>query len=92
MTDKVRRSLVALCTDICRRHGKKRLIWIEDKNTVFKYALERNEMMVTVHRWFADKECPGQWLYERLGLLAETVSRELAKANYMSSETSDGFL
>ena len=38
-------------------------------------------MVLTVHRWFANKSCPGDWLYSRLGELAETVTSELSKEN-----------
>lgn len=34
-------------------------------------------MMLTVHRWFANKSCPGDWLYSRLGDLAAKVTAEL---------------
>ena len=30
--------------------------------------------MLTVHRWFANKSCPGDWLYSRLGDLVEKVT------------------
>lgn len=34
--------------------------------------------MLTVHRWFANKSCPGNWLYSRLGELATKVTTELS--------------
>ena len=34
-------------------------------------------MLVTVHRWFANKSCPGNWLYARLGDLAARVTDRL---------------
>ena len=34
-------------------------------------------MVLTVHRWFANKSCPGDWLYSRLGDLAEKVTKLL---------------
>ena len=34
-------------------------------------------MLITVHRWFANKSCPGDWLYERLGDLALRVTEAL---------------
>ena len=30
-----------------------------------------------VHRWFANKSCPGNWLYSRLGKLAAEVTKQL---------------
>ena len=35
-------------------------------------------MVLTVHRWFANKACPGDWLFNRLGSLASEVTKRLA--------------
>ena len=34
-------------------------------------------MVLTVHRWFANKSCPGDWMYARMGDLAEKVTAAL---------------
>lgn len=34
-------------------------------------------MILTVHRWFANKSCPGDWLYSRMGDLAAKVTARL---------------
>ena len=34
-------------------------------------------MLLTVHRWFANRSCPGDWLYSRLGTLAWQVTDRL---------------
>lgn len=70
-------ALVRLCVDICQRNGKTRLIWISDREMALSYDLEPEEMLLTVHRWFANKSCPGEWLFERLGYLAADVSAVL---------------
>lgn len=70
-------SLVRLCADICVRNGKTRLIWISDRDIALDYDLEPDEMLLTVHRWFANKACPGDWLYNRLGELANAVTKIL---------------
>ena len=31
-------------------------------------------MVLTVHRWFANKSCPGNWMYARMGELASKVT------------------
>lgn len=36
-------------------------------------------MTFFIHRWFANKSCPGNWLYSRLGDLAAKVTSELSK-------------
>ncbi len=77
MKPEVYSALVELCTDICSRNGKNRLIWIADKEKALNYRLKDGEMLLTVHRWFAKKECPGEWLYVRLGELAYKVNKQL---------------
>ena len=77
MNDKVYNQLVKLCIDICKRNGKNKLLWFGDKEKTLAYSPKPNEMVLTVHRWFADKSCPGNWLYSRLGELAETVTKSL---------------
>ncbi|MDD3524180.1 MAG: N-acetylmuramoyl-L-alanine amidase [Candidatus Cloacimonetes bacterium] len=77
MNSAVYNSLIKLCTDICKRNGKKKLLWFADKNKSLNYAPKSDEMVITVHRWFANKSCPGDWLYNRLGDLAAKVTAAL---------------
>lgn len=77
MTDAVYKKLIALCVDICKRHGKTKLLWFGDKTKSLNYSPKSNEMVITVHRWFANKSCPGNWLYSRLGDLANQVTSQL---------------
>ena len=77
MTTAVYNSLVKLCTDICKRSGKNKLLWLGDKNKTLNYSPKSDEMVLTVHRWFANKSCPGDWLYGRLGDLAAKVTAQL---------------
>jgi uncharacterized protein YgiM (DUF1202 family) len=69
--------LVDLCVDICRRNGKNTLLWIDNKDKALAYQPKANEMLLTVHRWFANKSCPGNWMYARMGQLASTVTARL---------------
>ena len=78
MNDAVYETLIKLCIDICRRNGKKKLLWFGDKNKTLNYSPKADEMVITVHRWFASKSCPGDWLYSRLGDLAKKVTAELS--------------
>ena len=77
MKDAVYASLVKLCVDICKRNGKTKLLWLGDKAKTLAYTPKSDEMLLTVHRWFANKSCPGDWLYSRLGDLAAKVTKEL---------------
>ena len=69
--------LVELCVDICKRYKKTKLLWISDKTKALNYSPKSNEMILTVHRWFANKSCPGDWMYSRMGKLAEEVTKKL---------------
>lgn len=77
MNSKVYDSLIKLCTDICKRNGKKKLLWLGDRNKTLNYTPKSDEMVLTVHRWFANKSCPGGWLHARLGDLAARVTAAL---------------
>lgn len=87
MNDKVYVSLISLCTDICKRNGKKRLLWLGDKDKTLSYAPKSDEMVITVHRWFANKSCPGNWLYTRLGDLAAKVTANLGGNTSPATDT-----
>lgn len=79
MNSKVYKSLVKLCVDICKRNNKKKLLWFNSKSKSLSYKPKSDEMVLTVHRWFDNKSCPGNWLYSRLGKLAKTVTKKLQK-------------
>ncbi len=85
--DAVYQTLIKLCIDVCRRNGKSKLIWFGDKNKTLSYEPKSGEMILTVHRWFANKSCPGNWLYSRMGDLAEKVTAALG--GNTSSQGSD---
>ena len=70
---KVWASLIALCADICKRNGIKALLWKGDKSLIGK--VEQQNM--TVHRWFKNKACPGEYLYSRHGQIAAEVNNLL---------------
>lgn len=76
--DVVYQTLIKLCVDICQRNGKKKLLWLGDKDTTLAYTPKADEMVLTVHRWFANKSCPGSWMYARMGDLASKVTAQLS--------------
>ena len=51
---------------------------VEDKDKTLAYTPAPDEMVLTVHRWFANKSCPGNWMYARMGDLAEKVTAQLS--------------
>ena len=78
VTEAAMGALLDLLTDICRRHGKKKLLWLGDKAKTLAYEPRADEMVMTVHRWFANKACPGDYLYARHGEMAAAVTARLA--------------
>ena len=73
VSDRAYAALLDLLTDICRRNGIKKLLWKGDKALIGQ--VEQQNM--TVHRWFAAKACPGDYLYSRHGQIAAEVNRRL---------------
>ena len=73
VSDKAYAALLDLLTDICRRNGIKKLLWKGDKSLIGQV----DKQNMTVHRWFAAKACPGDYLYNRHGEIAAEVNRRL---------------
>lgn len=78
VTDKAYAALLDLVTDICRRNGAKKLLWFGDKAKTLAYTPKSGEMVMTVHRWFANKSCPGDYLYNLHDEIAAEVNKRLA--------------
>ena len=87
--DVVYQKLITLCVDVCKRNGKSKLLWLGDKDKTLNYAPKSDEIVLTVHRWFANKSCPGSWMYARMGDLAEKVTAQLGGSSGGTVSTSD---
>lgn len=74
VNDKAYAALLDLVTDICKRNGIKQLVWSTDKNQRVNHL---NGCNMTVHRDYANKSCPGDYLYNRHGEIAAEVNRRL---------------
>lgn len=66
-------ALIKLFVDICQRNGIPELRWEADKTLVGKPAKQN----VTVHRWFANKACPGDYIYNELPNIVMEVNKRL---------------
>lgn len=77
VNDKVYRSLINLLVDICQRNGIKALKWQGNK-ALIGHVDKQN---MTVHRWFANKSCPGDYLYNLHGQIAAEVNRRLGASS-----------
>lgn len=67
-------ALIQLCADICKRNGKTKMVWLGDKDKTLAYTPAPNEMVMTVHRWFAATACPGDYLLQRQADIANKVN------------------
>lgn len=76
VNDAAYKSLIKLLADICRRNGIKKLVWSTDKNNRINH---RNGCNMTVHRDFANKACPGDYLYNLHGQIADEVNKILGQ-------------
>lgn len=73
VTDGAFKGIIALCADICKRNNIKQLLWKADKNLIGKVEQQN----LSVHRWFAAKACPGDYLYGRLNEVVSEVNKLL---------------
>lgn len=73
VTDKAYNALIELVADICKRNGIKKLLWKGDKSLIG----QTDKQNMTVHRWFANKACPGDYLYNLHGDIANKVNAKL---------------
>lgn len=76
--DSVYNKLIELTVEIMRRHNKTKLVYIADKATALRYEPKENEMLVTWHRWYANKECPGNWMVSKATDYVNKVNTALA--------------
>lgn len=76
VTDKAYAALLDLVTDICKRNNIKELKWKADKSLIG----QTDKQNLTVHRWFAAKACPGDYLYNKHGEIAAEVNKRLGVA------------
>lgn len=66
-------ALIDLLVDICKRNNIKELKWKGDKSLIGQV----DKQNMTVHRWFANKACPGEYLYSRHGQIVAEVNKRL---------------
>ena len=90
-TDDCYNKLIDLTVDICERYGKTKLVWIDNKEQALEYEPEDNELQVTVHCWFANKSCPGEWMMSHMDdYVAQVNSRLNSEVQPEPSAPSNG--
>ena len=86
VNDKAFAALIDLVTDICQRNGIKKLVWSTNKADRVNH---RNGCNMTVHRDYANKSCPGDYLYNRHGQIADEVNKRLGTYEETAAEKND---
>lgn len=81
ISDKAMKSLIELCADICKRNGKKKMVWISDKARALAYNPKSDELRMTLHKWFAATGCPEQYLISKMSYIADEVNKLLGSAS-----------
>lgn len=74
VTDAAYKALIKLLVDICKRNGIKKLVWSTNKSNRVNH---KNGCNMTVHRDYANKACPGKYLYDLHGQIAKEVNNKL---------------
>lgn len=80
-----------LSVDIMKRYNKTKLIYIPDKEKAKAYKPKDNEMVIMLHRWFASKACPGQWLVDRLPAAVEEINRRVNQIAPVQPENAEEY-
>lgn len=83
VTDEAYNALIKLVADICKRNGIKKLLWKADKSLIGQV----DKQNMTVHRWFANKSCPGEYLYSRHSDIAAKVNALLGDSAGETAQT-----
>lgn len=87
VNSKAYNSLINLLTDICERNHIRKLKWRADKDLIGQTSKQN----MTVHRWFAATECPGEYLYNKMGSIATEVNKKLSAKNDSNVNKVDEF-
>ncbi len=84
VTDKAYNALIELVADICKRNGIKKLVWSTTKSDRVNH---KNGCNMTVHRDYANKSCPGDYLYNRHADIAAKVNAKLGSTSTTTATT-----
>lgn len=83
VTEQAYNALINLLVDVCKRNNIKQLLWRNDKSLIGQV----DKQNMTVHRWFANKSCPGTYLLNNMGKIADSVNAKLKKETNKNNRT-----
>jgi uncharacterized protein YraI len=74
MSDAAIEAFIRLSVDICTRYGFKGVYYDPDKT-----APHRNNgyMRITLHRWFANKDCPGNYFISKIPYVVGEINKRM---------------
>lgn len=75
VSDEAMLALTSLLADICERNDIRRLLWKNDKSLIGNVK----EQNLTVHRWFANKSCPGEYIMDKMDYIVNVVNHHLER-------------
>lgn len=82
ITNEALQATIRLCADICKRNNIKKLVWSTNKNDRINHL---NGCNMTVHRDYAKKSCPGDYIYGKMQYIADEVNKILG--TYVSNSS-----
>jgi len=77
ISDAAMQACIDLIVDICQRYGKTHITWIADKAKNLAYKPAADEILLSCHRFYAAKACPGDYIFQREAYIAEQVNARL---------------
>lgn len=86
ISDAAMASLINLCVDICKRNNIEKLVWSTNKNDRVNHL---NGCNMTIHRDYANKSCPGDYLYSKHGYIANEVNKKLNATTKINVDMSE---
>jgi hypothetical protein len=84
VNDKVYNALIGLLADVCKRNNIYPLKWSTNKDDRVNH---KNGCNMTVHRDYANKSCPGDYLYNLHSQIAAEVNERLEEENMVRYKT-----
>ena len=76
VSDKALEATIKLCVDICKRNGIQRLNYTGNKSG-----------NLTMHKWFANTQCPGPYLEGKFQYIADEVNRRLGASAQTTTQS-----
>lgn len=86
ISDEAINTWLTLSVELCKTYGFKKIHYETKPATVKSTAVEewiktwakQDEMIITLHSWYVNKDCPGPYFIRQLPWLAKEINRRLA--------------